>query len=183
MSDAEKTQEILDALIARSDRMIWASELAIGPKRGRIDFWTISPQQGSAYAATAYEIKVSKADFKRDTAEKQRLARLYSDEFFYVAPKGLLSPSDIPDWAGLQEWDGRRFAHTIHAPRRDKDAPSWELLTSIIRYSGQVHRDIDMMKTSLKKAEATTYRQVETIHALGNEKRALLKEIAILKKN
>jgi len=158
MSDTEKTDEILAALIGRANGLIWATELCIGPKNRRIDFWSVSPHAGKGFKATAYEIKVSRSDFRRDTPEKQRLARLYSDEFFYVAPKGLLSAADIPDWAGLQEWDGSRFRHTVHAPHRDKDAPSWELLTSIIRYSGQVRRDTDILKSRLAQAEARAER-------------------------
>jgi hypothetical protein len=117
MSDAETTQEILDALISRARNLIWATELCIGPKRRRMDFWSISPHPGKAFLATAYEVKVSRADFKRDTPEKQRLARLYSDQFYYVAPAGLLTPSDIPDWAGLQDVpSSSQFTH----PRETK---------------------------------------------------------------
>src|SRR5688572_10827915 len=96
--------EILDFLVADcDDTMIWATELAMSTGARRCDFWTIAPWQSKGYLATAYEIKVSRADFKRDTYEKQREARLFSDRFYYVTPAGLLKTTDIPDWAGLIE--------------------------------------------------------------------------------
>jgi hypothetical protein len=182
MSDAETSQEILNALVDRAKSLIWATELCIGPKRRRIDFWSISPHPGKAFRATSYEIKVSRSDFKRDTAEKQRLARLYCDEFYYVAPKGLLTPEDIPDWAGLQEWTGSSFRFTVHAPMRDKDAPSWELLTSILRYSGQTRRDTDMMRSRISQLESQTQRLQDSLGRISNDRLKLLSEIQDLRK-
>tara|TARA_Y100000815_G_scaffold126780_3_gene114289 strand:- start:565 stop:1131 length:567 start_codon:yes stop_codon:yes gene_type:complete len=177
MTDAEISQEILDALIDRAKNLIWATELCIGPKRRRIDFWSISPHQGKAYRATSYEVKASRSDFKRETPEKQRLARLYCDEFYYVAPQGLLKPEDIPDWAGLQEWTGSSFRFTVHAPARDKDAPSWELLTSILRYSGQTRRDTDMMQSRIGQLEAQNKRLQETVGRISNERLKLISQM------
>ena len=110
--------------------------------QSRIDFLAISPEPSTGNKATAYEIKVSRSDFKRDTYDKQRGARLYSDKFFYVAPKGMIKTEEIPDWAGLMEakwytyYGGESriiFETTIPAPKRDKEPPSWGLLCSILR--------------------------------------------------
>jgi hypothetical protein len=108
---------------------------------GRIDFWAMSATPSDGNKATAYEIKVSRADFKRDTFDKQRGARLLSDLFYYITPKGLISTEEVPDWAGLIEVEWRRGARgpalapktIIPAPKRDKDAPSWGLVCSLIR--------------------------------------------------
>lgn len=96
-----------------------------------------------------------RADFKRDNAMKQQQARLFSDMFYYAAPQGLIRPEELPDWAGLKEYapdaDGVwRHAKTISAPRWDKDAPSWELVVSIMRYSGQTRRDTDLLKKQIE---------------------------------
>lgn len=139
--------EILDALIAGcDDTMIWASELALSSGARRCDFWTIAPWQSKGYLATAYEIKVSRADFRRDTHEKQREARLFSDRFYYVTPTGLLKTSEVPDWAGLIEIGEGKTRIVVPAPLRDKDAPSWELIVSLLRNSGQIRRDGDLIK-------------------------------------
>jgi hypothetical protein len=69
-------EDILDSLIAScDDSMIWGSELALSTGDRRCDFWAIAPWQSKGYLATAYEIKVSRADYRRDTYNKQREAR------------------------------------------------------------------------------------------------------------
>ncbi len=147
-----KAEDILRVLAETCDRsMIWASELALSSGARRCDFWTLAPCQSKGYAATAYEIKVSRADYRRDTPTKQREARLFSDRFYYATPPGLLKPDDVPDWAGLVEIfpDAERHARkkiVVQAPLRDKDAPSWELVVSLLRCSGTIERDSDVIR-------------------------------------
>jgi hypothetical protein len=153
ITDKEKTSIILNYLKNISNKTIWAEELYMALGVRRCDFWTLMPHNSKGYTATAYEIKVSRQDFKKDTYDKQRYARLYSDYFFYVTPKGLLDKSEIPDWAGLIEYDFEKqsIKHTVKAPRRDKDAPSWEIVVSIIRNSGSVRRDTDLLKDEISR--------------------------------
>lgn len=58
---------------------------------------------------TAIEIKVTRADFRRDTIEKRRAWRDHTRRFIYAAPAGLLAASEIPAGCGLWEFDGRRL--------------------------------------------------------------------------
>ncbi|MBX4388477.1 hypothetical protein K4H03_20500, partial [Mycobacterium tuberculosis] len=111
------------------------------------------PNSSAGFKATAYEVKVSRADFRRDTAIKQREARLFSDQFYYVTPAGLLKPEECPDWAGLIEFNNGSLKKVVHAPYRDKDAPTWELVVSLIRNSGQINRDQDLLKARMHIAE------------------------------
>lgn len=150
MSDTDKTAEILDALIARSSGLIWATEPQLGSKLRRMDFWTLHPQEGKGHVSSCYEIKVSRADFKRDSALKQREARLYCDQFWYVAPIGLIQPEEVPDWAGLQEWNGERFLFKVHAPKLSKSAPSWDFVSSVFRSAGQIRRDTSIQMRELQ---------------------------------
>lgn len=138
--------EITDYLIAKHQKDLWFEELRLSSGfawQGRIDFLSLSVSPSNGNLATAYEIKVSKADFKRDTHQKQRGARLFSDKFFYIAPKGVITAEDVPDWAGLIEvtWKTVRSMprlmgkEIVPAPKRDKDQPSWGLVCSLIRNS------------------------------------------------
>lgn len=165
MSDADKTAEILEALIARAGNLICATEPQLGAKKRRIDFWTLHPHEGKGHVATAYEIKVSRQDFKRDSAMKQREARLYSDRFIYVTPKGLVEPDEIPDWAGLEEWNGERFLTKVHAPRLSKSSPSWEFVVSLIRSSSEVRRDTSIEVQNLRAKLAWAERRLKMQHA------------------
>lgn len=108
----------------------------------RIDLWSIDPSPATGNVATAYEIKISRDDWKRDNAIKQRGARLFADRFYYVTPPGLLKPEEIPDWAGLIEvdpdekdaWDNLVRCKTIvTAPKLDKAHPTWGLVVSMLR--------------------------------------------------
>ena len=136
---------IVGALQKRHAKDIWFEELRLSSgfaMQGRIDFLAISPSPSTGNKAISYEVKVSRGDFKRDTAEKQRGARLYSDQFYYITPAGMLTTAEIPDWAGLFEvsWKALRigspvlsFNEVIVAPKRDKEPPSWGLVCSLIR--------------------------------------------------
>lgn len=119
----------------------------VGGAERYIDVWTIESNASKGCTAQAYEIKVSRADFQRDVKQplKQRGARLFSDQFWFVAPPGLLRAEEIPDWAGLlepypdrdggfatwQSWQALR--QIVPAPFRSKDAPSWPLVVSMLR--------------------------------------------------
>ncbi|UCI23697.1 hypothetical protein [Mesorhizobium sp. B2-8-5] len=139
-------RDIIDALIALSDGRIWASELGFFSGARRIDFWTLEPTHSQGFRASAYEIKISRGDFLRDSIEKQDGALRWSDRFWYVTSPGVLTVADLPEWAGLQEWDGESFRVRRKAPPRVKEAPDWELIVSLLRNSGDCRRDVGLIK-------------------------------------
>jgi hypothetical protein len=159
------SQDILNALIAYSDEKIWASELALNGRERRIDFWTLEPTLSKGFRTTAYEIKISKADFNRDSEEKQQYALMFADRFWYVTPPNLLDKTAIPDWAGLQEWDGQQFRVAKKPPRLAKCEPTWEFIVSLIRNSGDTRRDIGLLKTEIAflKMQNDTLRKQQKI--------------------
>jgi hypothetical protein len=144
-NDTITAVDINNALRKRHTKDLWFEELRLSSgfaMQGRVDFLAVSVSPSSGNKAVAYEVKVTRADFKRDTHAKQRGARLYSDQFFYIAPKGTIPHTDVPDWAGLieVEWKAFRggtpylaFTEVIAAPKRDKEPPSWGLVCSLIR--------------------------------------------------
>jgi len=108
-----------------------------------VDLFCVEASPAKGCPAVAYEIKVSKSDFKRDISkpEKHRPALTYSDRFYYVAPVGVIDVALLPPWAGLVEvHDARpdvpRWAQTevvCRALPRSKCAPSWPFLVSMLR--------------------------------------------------
>lgn len=72
----------------------------------RIDFLLMRISRGSRprHERMALEVKVSKADFKRDTDEKRRAWFSVADRFAYVAPAGLISVDELPPGCGLLEY-------------------------------------------------------------------------------
>ena len=151
--------EILEALIARAVDEIWATELAFGAGARRIDFWSMRPIPSRGFLAQSFEIKVSRADYKRDSEKKQRYALHWSDRFWYVTPPGLIAVDELPDWAGLQEWTGTRFQIARKAPKRPKAEPDWAFIAALLRASGDCRRDVGLMKMQLDYYRSRCERQ------------------------
>lgn len=139
-------RDVIEALVAISDDKIWATEVHFYDREvdSRVDFWTLEPTRSQRFRSSAYEIKISRADFNRDSEQKQDAALKFSDRFWYVAPPGVID--EIPAWAGLMTWDGERFSVVKKAPKREKAAPSWEVIVSILRSSDQHQRDVGLLK-------------------------------------
>lgn len=144
MNDKEKTEIILEALKRKCTSWhrcnVLFPELRLGSgysdiAQRRIDLFMISAEKGNY--TTAFEIKVSRQDFLKDMKNnlKQRGARLYSSNFFYVAPKGMINSEEIPVWAGLMEYDfeDKSFRTVIPAPLHSRNMPSWSLICSLVR--------------------------------------------------
>lgn len=121
----------------------------------RIDAWAMNVWPSNGYTTIAYEIKVSRSDFLRELKDpdKRAWALRFSDEFYFVAPRHLIHPKELPPECGLIEVtkvtvkgnykiDGQRYTMraTVKAPKRktlkdlDRDArPTWHLLAAVAR--------------------------------------------------
>lgn len=155
--------------------VVWVDELRTkaGTDGGErfIDLWGIRPNVPHC-SALAYEIKISRADFLRDAkiAKKHDGARALSNEFYFVAPPGVIKPEELPPWAGLiepapawaevstergyrwmQTWEGWETANKptlkeiVKAPKREKPEPSWSLVVSLLRREA-IEVDIEVEK-------------------------------------
>ncbi len=71
--------------------------------------------------------------------------------------------------AELIEYDGGSFKIVLPAPYRDKDAPTWELVVSLIRNSGNVNRDTDLLKLRLRMAERKIAHAQKSIKNAGRQ--------------
>ncbi|MDV2477219.1 hypothetical protein F8M49_21100 [Rhodococcus zopfii] len=60
---------------------------------------------GGGQSRTAIEVKISRADYQRETDAKRRMWRTITNRFVYATPAGLLQPDEIPDGCGLWEID------------------------------------------------------------------------------
>lgn len=64
---------------------------------------------------TAVEIKISRADFFRDTEAKRSAWMKHTHRFAYLVPKGLVKPEEVPDGCGLWEYENGVIAITKRA--------------------------------------------------------------------
>lgn len=171
MKDSEKTKIILECLKThftswgRGRTNILFPELRLGSgycgvSQRRIDLFIISSNAGNE--TTAFEIKASRQDFKKDINDdlKQRGARLYANNFYYVAPMGMIKKEEVPLWAGLLEFDfdyyekqerkDFRFVETVPAPLQPKAVPSWGLICSMVRHVNKETGSDWVLMTDLK---------------------------------
>ena len=90
----------------------------------RIDCLVMGLWPSKGLLRIAYEIKVSRSDFKRDLKrfDKQYPALRVSNLFYYLTPPGLVKPEELPIWAGLVE---ARPSVESDAPERIVDADRW----------------------------------------------------------
>lgn len=99
-----------------------------------LDAWAM--QLWGEQARITFEVKVSRSDFLAElkTPIKRRLGLLLSNEFYFVAPKGIIKPSELPLECGLREVCGDdRIVTRVAAPWRDTSKPTWRFLASIAR--------------------------------------------------
>lgn len=78
----------------------------INPTSRRIDaLMTQGKNKYGEYPRTAIEVKVSRADFRRDSVEKRRQWQKVTHRFVYFVPKDMISPNEVPEGCGLWYWD------------------------------------------------------------------------------
>lgn len=155
MSAKETTSQMLQALIEHvGTEVICVEEMPFGNGKSRCDLWTIHPWMSKKYKTVAYELKVSRSDFKNDSYEKQKLVLKHSQQFYYVTPAGLIEPHELPDWAGLIEWHGdNTFKTVIRSVTRPEIEASMSLIVNALRYSTRVRRDTSLMRAELNIAK------------------------------
>jgi hypothetical protein len=180
MSDSEqspllnqpiKTADIIAYLKDRySDKREWAyfPELRAGTgyaedSQRYIDFWVINCFGNKSWMRRSYEVKISRSDWLAELKKplKKRMGLLLSNEFYFIAPKGIIKQSELPIETGLIELDwidnrkaidsfvpGKwphysdkppiyqttlRASTTVNAPWRDVPPPSWKFVASLVR--------------------------------------------------
>jgi hypothetical protein len=130
-----------------------------GHSMQRLDAFALNCLPHLATKRVCYEVKVSRADFLGEVKQplKRRIGMRFSNEFFFVAPKGLLSIDEVPVDCGLIEigqaateesrallrrrtepfwFDAERSCFcvvTVPAPWRDTPGPTWQFTAAMLR--------------------------------------------------
>jgi hypothetical protein len=102
----------------------------------RFDAWAINLYPSKNHLTVAYEIKVSRSDFLHEIRrpEKRKQAMEHSNEFYFVTPKGLVNPNEIPKGCGLIEVDDKGNTKVVVKAEYRPDAKlTWNFLASIAR--------------------------------------------------
>lgn len=78
---------------------------------------------------TGYEVKTSRADYLQDN--KWHLYRPYCHQLYLVCPKGLIQPSEVPEWAGLMWYNHDKRSITT---RRKAVRQNIEMSSNMLYY-------------------------------------------------
>ena len=152
------------ALHQSSSEWLFFRELRIGTGRTatslqRLDAFALNAFPHLGMRRVCYEIKISRSDFRGEVKRplKRRIGMRFSNEFYFVAPAGLLAPSEIPIDCGLieigvatqQEWNAMvqergelvwfdpmmsaYCAVVLPACWRDTPGPTWQFVAAMLR--------------------------------------------------
>jgi hypothetical protein len=152
------------AMHASASEWLFLRELRVGTGRQnggaqRLDAFALNTLPHTAMKRVCYEVKTSRADFLSEMKRplKRRIGMRYSNEFYFVAPAGLVTVAEIPAECGLvevgyatfEEWKSLIGRHagffnydpearaycmiTVPAPWRDTPGPTWQLVAAMMR--------------------------------------------------
>lgn len=104
------------------------------PSKRRIDYllMRISRRSQPRHERIALEVKVTRADFRRDTDEKRAAWFAVADRFAYVAPVGMIKPEELPQGCGLMEYNSEAIFGSdvlkwkVIAPRKTEPTKAFD---------------------------------------------------------
>lgn len=164
---------------------VTAEEVTLASKARRIDLYALNVWQSKRWGV-ACEIKVNLTDFRRelDQPSKRKPFVDASNEFFYVAPVGVIPPDEIPAECGLIEamnGDSKQLRIKVRPQQRSIEIPREVLFRLLSKWRDDRHqaaiaqsRDAwcefngrkvtldDIREIGLKYWEHRNYRRIES---------------------
>ena len=124
--------ELTTRLAARHAKDVFVAECNLGSAHAncrRLDAWAMR-KSWSPFTTVGYEVKVARSDFLRDDKWQAYLPATH--EFYFVCPRKLIDPRELPDGVGLLWTLGaERLQVKRKAPRRTPDP---EALVRLMAY-------------------------------------------------
>jgi hypothetical protein len=145
--------ELIAMLAQRHAADVFVPECKDGPTQGcehsRLDAWAMRKSWANP-CCWGYEVKVSRNDFLRD--EKWANYLPLCNELYFVAPKGVISPDEVPQGVGLLVVAGSRLVCKRKAPHRDVLIPD-ALWRYVLMCRAEIRDDKEETKTSAQRME------------------------------
>jgi len=174
--------QIITLLENKHWQEVFISECKTGPSPClRLDGWAMNKSWANA-TATGYEVKVSRSDFMND---KKWMGYLkYCNEFYFVAPAGIISPDEVPEQAGLYlvSKTGTKLFKKKKSPYRDIEIPE-SIYMYIMMNRVQVARGYYVKKNRSERIEQweewlnTKHKAEDIGYKVSDRIRKLIKEI------
>jgi hypothetical protein len=100
-----------------------------------IDVFVLHQWPSEGFKRIAYEIKISNSDFKREIKQpqKRKSFRDLSNEFYFIAPEGIIDPDKVPTDCGLIEVTPEgKLIKKIDSPWFESN-PDWNIVASLVK--------------------------------------------------
>ncbi len=114
--------DLVARLAARHSKDVFVAECKMGESWGRgartLDAWAMR-KSWSPWTTVGYEVKVGRSDFLRDEKWHEYLPATH--EFYFVCPRKLIQPEELPADVGLLWTAGQRLHVKRKAVRRTPD--------------------------------------------------------------
>lgn len=138
-----KTQELamlMEERYPNGSSSHFFTELRLGTgwsNEQRADGFLIELWPSKSFERTAFEYKVSRADFLGEikNPQKRQSAKSYSNYFYIVTANGIVAGrEEIPQDCGWLEYDGEKIVNRVMAPRLPpSDMVDWSFVCSLLR--------------------------------------------------
>ncbi|KKL97805.1 hypothetical protein LCGC14_1830730 [marine sediment metagenome] len=128
--------DIVARLAARHSKDVFVAECKMGESWGRgrrtLDAWAMR-KSWSPWSTVGYEVKVARSDFLRDEKWVEYLPATH--EFYFVCPRRLIQPEELPADVGLLWTAGQRLHVKRKAVRRTPEPQRLMMLMAYVLMS------------------------------------------------
>lgn len=167
------TEAMIKAILARKHSLdVWAESVKTGEtwfkskSLGIIDFWVME-RSWAHPNFTAYEIKISRSDFRSD--HKWRKYLPYCNRLFFACPPRLIRPEEVEDPAGLIYcYPDTMVTRIVKIPKWRDGIPPPELFMYILMSKGS-HLEGLRMQLRIDRLRGKCHSLMREIRRLKDE--------------
>lgn len=136
-----------------------------------LDGFALNCWPSSGFTRVAYEIKVARGDWLRELRDpgKRRPGLALSNEFWFVAPHGVIQKGEVPEACGFLEADAGGLKTRKAAPHRDVEPLPLEFVASVLRAAGEQQGKIDLRTLRAFRYAGRDLTAAELLEAAGLE--------------
>lgn len=132
-----------------------------GHAQRRIDALACGIWPSNGYEFVGVEIKVSRSDWQREMAAPQKAQELmrFCNRWYLAAPKGLVTPDELPATWGLLSFDGTRLQTAVKAAKLNPEPLEVGFVMAVLRQGSAV--DMDLVNKLVSERDAERQKQFD----------------------
>lgn len=118
------------------------------------------------YKMIGFEIKVSRSDWLNEMKQPDKSMALsqFCDEWYLVAPKGVLGIDELPKTWGYMEASDKRLTVKIRAPQREVVNPDKPFMASLLRSMIRKYQDTSVLEQLIEGAKEKAEKRFKDLY-------------------